>query len=117
MFITCSAVVESWRTHTATHPGQSLAHPAQVCPSHNGDINMSTQHNNDDTTTNAPRKMTVEEYFQLVANMPDGHVILPPMPKIILTDLDSYKENSEYAYFTDKDGNILPPNYFEGEDE
>jgi len=23
----------------------------------------------------------------------------------------------EYAYFTDKDGNILPPNHFKGDEE
>ena len=47
------------------------------------------------TTTHAPRRMTVQEYYEYVASMPNGHVILPPMPNIILTDLDSYKEAEE----------------------
>lgn len=41
-----------WRTHTATHPGISLAHPAQVCPSHKQVIKM-TDTNNEKTTMNA----------------------------------------------------------------
>ena len=53
---------------------------------------MSKQNDTPSTPTNAPREMTVAEYFQYVANMPDGHIVMPPMPKIILTDLDSYKE-------------------------
>lgn len=43
MFITYCDLVGLWRTHTATHPGQSLAHPAQVCPSHNKVIKCTTQ--------------------------------------------------------------------------
>ena len=66
MFITSSAVVRLWRTHTATHPGQSLAHPAQVCPSHNGDINMTTEQNNDATRTNELDQETIDEIRRIV---------------------------------------------------
>tara|TARA_Y100000361_G_C10955632_1_gene236092 strand:- start:295 stop:492 length:198 start_codon:yes stop_codon:yes gene_type:complete len=42
-------------------------------------------------TTNEVREMTVVEYFQYVANLPDGHIFLPYQPKITLTDLEAYK--------------------------
>ena len=55
MFITSSAVVELWRTHTATHPGLTLAHPALVCPSTPTGDKMTETKTQDATTTNGKK--------------------------------------------------------------
>jgi hypothetical protein len=48
-------------------PSKGLGvHPARVCPSHNGDINMTTQQNNDATTTNELDQETIDEIRRIV---------------------------------------------------